>query len=76
MKYIIRPFEYDDLRNELVRIDDNGEETVIAVDYGEPEDNSFDRSYRGIIKELEVLAAENTNLKEKLQNSNLSNFEK
>jgi hypothetical protein len=63
MRYVIRNCDEDFHRNELV---DTRSGDVIAVDYGEPEDNSFNRDWHWVPDLLNHLSAEIDSLNESL----------
>jgi hypothetical protein len=67
MRYEVRADpESDEGRHDLIRIDNDGSETVVGWDRGEPEDNSFTRDYRWVVQELNTLAARVRELEEDL----------
>jgi len=56
MLYEIRKDPDDEFRQDLWRINDDGSETLLGSDAGEPEDNLFCRDWKWVLPELNALA--------------------
>jgi hypothetical protein len=61
MKYVVRSVE--DRYHELIRIEDDGSESCLGCDHGEPEDNLFLRDWEWVPRELNALADQIRELK-------------